>query len=97
MTLAIMRAVLLAVLVTLASPVMAGGTDRPVSGVLAAANGPVTAGPMGTAGGAMRKLAVGNKVFFEDEIITGDGVRAQILLRDGTTFSIGEGARLILD
>ena len=52
---------------------------------------------MGTAGGAMRKLAVGNKVFFEDEIITGDGVRAQILLRDGTTFSIGEGARLILD
>jgi hypothetical protein len=105
MTLAIMRAVLLAVplavllavLVTLASPVMAGGTDRPVSGVLAAANGPITAGPMGTAGGAMRKLAVGNKVFFEDEIITGDGVRAQILLRDGTTFSIGEGARLILD
>ena len=76
---------------------MAGGTDRPVSGVLAAANGPVTAGPMGTADGAMRKLAVGNKVFFEDEIITGDGVRAQILLRDGTTFSIGEGARLILD
>ena len=45
----------------------------------------------------MRTLAVGNKVFFEDEIITGDGVRAQILLRDGTTFSIGEGARLILD
>jgi len=79
------------------SPVMAGGEDRPVSGVLAAASGPVIAGPMGADDGAKRTLAVGNKVFFEDEVVTGDGVRAQILLRDGTTFSIGEGARLILD
>ena len=87
----------LAVLGGMIVPVMAGGSDRPVSGVLAAANGPVAAGPMGTDDSAMRALAVGNKVFFEDEIVTGDGVRAQILLRDGTTFSIGEDARLVLD
>ncbi|MGC6454550.1 MAG: VCBS domain-containing protein [Candidatus Puniceispirillaceae bacterium] len=88
---------MLAMLAMSGLPAMAGGEDRPVTGVLAAASGPVTAGPMGGAPAAMRKLAVGNKVFFEDEIVTGDGVRAQILLRDGTTFSIGEGARLVLD
>ena len=80
---------MLAMLAMSGLPAMAGGEDRPVTGVLAAANGPVTAGPMGGTAGKMRKLAVGNKVFFEDEIVTGDGVRAQILLRDGTTFSIG--------
>ena len=88
---------MLTILAGLISPAMAGGGDRPISGVLAASNGPVSAGPMGAADGTMRTLAVGNKVYYEDEIVTGEGVRAQILLRDGTTFSIGEGARLVLD
>ena len=90
-------AIMLTILAGLISPAMAGGGDRPISGVLAASNGPVSAGPMGAADGTMRTLAVGNKVYYEDEIVTGEGVRAQILLRDGTTFSIGEGARLVLD
>ena len=90
-------AITLIILAGLISPAMAGGGDRPISGVLAASNGPVSAGPMGAADGTMRTLAVGNKVYYEDEIVTGEGVRAQILLRDGTTFSIGEGARLVLD
>lgn len=88
---------LLACWIMVSMPARAGGEDRPVSGVLAAASGPVSVRPMGNQGAATKRLAIGSKLFFGDEIITGDGVRAQILLRDGTTFSIGEGANLVLD
>jgi len=88
---------LMACWVMMCIPARAGGEDRPVSGVLAAASGPVSVRPMGNQGAATKRLAIGSKLFFGDEIITGDGVRAQILLRDGTTFSIGEGANLVLD
>ena len=88
---------LLACWLTTAKPVMAGGEDRPVSGVLAAASGPVSVRPMADKSTVPVRLNIGNKVFFGDEIITGEGVRAQILLRDGTTFSVGESANLILD
>ena len=83
--------------VTVAPPVSAGGSERPVSGVLAAASGTVMVRPMADPEARAVGLEVGQKVFFGDEIITDGGVRAQILLRDGTTFSIGEGANLVLD
>ena len=92
-----MLMVWMAVGVFAAPPVLAGGSDRPVSGVLAAASGPVMVRPMSDPQARAVGLAVGQKVFFGDEIITDGGVRAQILLRDGTTFSIGEGASLVLD
>ena len=92
-----MLMVWMAVGVVAAPPVLAGGSDRPVSGVLAAASGPVMVRPMSDPQARAVGLAVGQKVFFGDEIITDGGVRAQILLRDGTTFSIGEGASLVLD
>ena len=83
--------------VAVAPPVSAGGSERPVSGVLAAASGTVMVRPMADPEARAVGLEVGQKVFFGDEIITDGGVRAQILLRDGTTFSIGEGANLVLD
>ena len=83
--------------VAVAPPVSADGSERPVSGVLAAASGTVMVRPMADPDARAVGLAVGQKVFFGDEIITDGGVRAQILLRDGTTFSIGEGANLVLD
>ena len=88
---------LLACWMMLAMPAKAGGNERPVSGVLAAASGPVSVRPMADQAAIPVRLAIGAKLFFGDEIITGDGVRAQILLRDGTTFSVGEGAALVLD
>ena len=92
-----MLAIWMVVGVVVSPPVLAGGSDRPVSGVLAAANGKVMVRPMADPEARAAGLAVGQKVFFGDEIITDNGVRAQILLRDGTTFSIGEGANLVLD
>ena len=92
-----MLAIWMVVGVVVSSPVLADGSDRPVSGVLAAANGKVMVKPMADPDARAAGLAVGQKVFFGDEIITDNGVRAQILLRDGTTFSIGEGANLVLD
>ena len=88
---------LLTLALGLAVPASAGESDRPVSGVLAAASGPVSVRPMADPSATPVQLRVGKKVFFGDEIITASGVRAQILLRDGTTFSIGEGASLVLD
>ena len=88
---------LLACWIAIAMPAKAGGEARPVSGVLAAASGPVSVRPMADKATIPARLDIGNKVFFGDEIITGDGVRAQILLRDGTTFSVGESASLVLD
>ena len=76
---------------------VASGESRPVSGVLAAANGTVEARSMHDAAAPVRRLRIGGQIFFEDEVMTGPGVRAQILLRDGTTFSLGEGASLVLD
>lgn len=90
-------AILTALALGPASVVMAGGSDRPVSGVLAAASGAVSVRPMTDPAAVPARLGIGKKIFFGDEIITAPGVRAQILLRDGTTFSIGEGATLVLD
>ncbi len=71
--------------------------SRSSSGVLAAANGPVEIVSMTDPSGAPRRLVVGARVVAGDEIITGRNVRAQIMLRDGTTFAIGERARLAID
>ena len=63
---------LLACWIMVSMPARAGGEDRPVSGVLAAASGPVSVWPMGNQGAATKRLAIGGKLFFGDEIITGD-------------------------
>lgn len=71
--------------------------SRSSSGVLAAANGPVEIVSINDPSAAPRRLAVGARLVSGDEIITGRNVRAQIMLRDGTTFAIGERARLAID
>ena len=88
-----------AIQAVLASGGLAGAhADTAASnGVLAAANGPVEVRAMdGPAGGA-RRLDVGDRVFPGDEIVTLPGVKAQVMMRDGTTFAIGEQAILVID
>ena len=67
------------------------------SGILAAANGPVEVRSILNPSAAPRRLAVGARLVAGDEVVTGPNVRAQIMLRDGTTFAIGEMARLAID
>ena len=95
----LMAVCFLTILPGMTVPALAGGDDagRPPSGVLAAANGQVTAQKAGDRSAPPRHLEIGAKLFFEDEVVTAAGVQAQILLRDGTTFSIGENATLVLD
>ena len=95
----LMAVCFLAILPVMTVPALAGGDSdgRPLSGVLAAANGQVTAQRAGDISAPPRRLEIGAKLFFEDEVVTAAGVQAQILLRDGTTFSIGENATLVLD
>ena len=95
----LMAVCFLTILPGMTVPALAGGDDagRPLSGVLAAANGQVTAQKAGDRSAPPRRLEIGAKLFFEDEVVTAAGVQAQILLRDGTTFSIGENATLVLD
>lgn len=67
------------------------------SGILAAANGPVEVRSILNPSAPPRRLAVGARLVAGDEVVTGRNVRAQIMLRDGTTFAIGEMARLAID
>ena len=50
---------------------VASGESRPVSGVLAAANGTVEARSMHDAAAPVRRLRIGGQIFFEDEVMTG--------------------------
>ena len=66
-------------------------------GVLAAANGPVEVVAPDNLGSGSRRIAVGARIGPGDEIVTLTGVRAQVMMRDGTTFAIGENASLVID
>ena len=67
------------------------------NGVLAAANGPVEVFASDNMQAESRRIDVGARIRPGDEIVTLTGVRAQVMMRDGTTFAIGENASLIID
>jgi len=84
--------------VMLVSGQLPGQADiRASTGVLAAATGPVEVRSIAAPSTAPRRLSVGSRIMAGDEVITSRNVRAQIMLRDGTTFAIGEKARLAID
>jgi hypothetical protein len=68
------------------------------AGVAAAVRGPVQQisyrTPQATVG---RNLAGGQEIFLGDRIVTGPGGGLQILLLDGTTFSVGPNSSMIID
>ena len=90
-------ALLLSFLVTAMMPGAAGADARSSTGVLAAANGPVEIRPMHSPQGPSRPVDVGARILPGDEIVTLPGVKAQVMMRDGTTFAIGEQASLVID
>jgi hypothetical protein len=68
------------------------------AGVAAAVRGPVQQISYRTPQAAVgRNLAGGQEVFLGDRIVTGPGGGLQILLLDGTTFSIGPNSSMVID
>ncbi|MEM8662586.1 MAG: hypothetical protein AAGF49_00515, partial [Pseudomonadota bacterium] len=45
----------------------------------------------------VRSVVVGENVLFEDRIITSDAGLVQVLFVDGSTFTVGSGARVVID
>ena len=70
-------------------------SDRDQVGVLAASAGVVQLKSSGTS--SFTEIAPGAPIYLYDEIMTGPDTRAQILMRDETTFSIGENTELVID
>ena len=71
---------------------------RALSGVIAAANGPVTISYINDDGASIGRVAeIGDDIYLNDEITTGPDMSLQILLRDQTVFSIGPNSSLIFD
>ena len=70
-------------------------SDSDQVGVLAASAGVVQLKSAGTA--SFKEIAPGAPIYLYDEIMTGRDTRAQILMRDETTFSIGENTELVID
>ena len=85
------------VVMTAAGVAVARADAASSTGILAAANGPVEVTAMGGAATGARRIDVGARIRPGDEIATLPGVRAQVMMRDGTTFAIGERARLVID
>jgi hypothetical protein len=91
---------------TLPAPVPQSAAARPASapvsplteaiGVVAAVKGTVEI-VRGTGAPARQAAQSGALVFQGDEIITGPESRFQLLLRDETTFTLGENARITVD
>ncbi|MEM8553084.1 MAG: hypothetical protein AAGF45_11955 [Pseudomonadota bacterium] len=48
-------------------------------------------------GSAVRTVVVGENVLFRDQIITSDEGLVQVLFVDGSTFTVGPGARVVID
>lgn len=68
------------------------------AGVAAAVRGPVQQISFRTPeAGVGRNLAGGQEIFLGDRIVTGPGGGLQILLLDGTTFSIGPNTSMVID
>src|SRR6185436_1366854 len=80
------------------TPLAAEAQVATKAGVAAAVRGPVQQisfrTPEATVG---RNLAGGQEIFLGDRIVTGPGGGLQILLLDGTTFSIGPNSSMVID
>jgi hypothetical protein len=89
-TMAWFRAFLLILGMAAATPVAYGA--EPV-GSVQRLQGSATA----TLDGAERTLAAGAPVNLAETVVTGAGSRAALILNDGTTITLGEKARLVID
>ena len=67
------------------------------AGVTAAVRGPVQQISYRTPQGVGRNVGSGEQIFLGDRIVTGPGGGLQILLLDGTTFSIGPNSSMVID
>jgi len=95
-------AVMLVVMMSLSSPVIAQTTipdpSRPISGVIAATKAPVTISYTNEDGEQVgRVVGVGAPIYLNDEISTDGKSSLQVLLRDQTVFSIGPNSTLVFD
>jgi len=75
----------------------ADAESRPKAGVLAAANGLIKARDTTDPAAQLRSIDVGGAIYYKDEVITPKGVKAQILLKDQTTFALSSNAKMVLD
>ncbi len=89
---------LLAALALALAPAAAEAQIGTKAGVAAAVRGPVQQisyrSPEASVG---RTLAGGQEIFLGDRIVTGPGGGLQILLLDGTTFSLGPNTSMVID
>lgn len=69
----------------------------PQVGVLAASSGVVKLKSGRTPNAGFAEISPGAPIYLYDEIETAPDTRAQILMRDETTFSIGENTALVID
>ncbi|MCE2518133.1 MAG: FecR domain-containing protein, partial [Alphaproteobacteria bacterium] len=86
-----------AVLVMLMFGQSASADLRQQVGVLAASVGQVQLRDSTTGDAPVRTIAPGAPVHLYDEIITGANTKAQILMMDETTFSVGANTALVID
>ncbi len=47
--------------------------------------------------GGVRTVVIGDDVLYEDRIVTGDGGLVQVLFVDGSNFTVGPSARVVID
>ncbi|WMS41152.1 hypothetical protein RDV64_13785 [Acuticoccus sp. MNP-M23] len=47
--------------------------------------------------GGVRTVVIGDEVLFKDRIVTGDDGLVQVLFVDGSNFTVGPGARVVID
>ena len=89
---------ILAALALAIAPVAAEAQVGTKAGVAAAVRGPVQQISYRTPqAGVGRNLAGGQEIFLGDRIVTGPGGGLQILLLDGTTFSLGPNTSMVID
>jgi len=89
--------IVVAMCVILTTQKAACDSSRPVIGVLAATNGVISARDSTKPYPKTRVLTNGSKILFKDELTTGRGVKAQIILKDNSTFALGGEAKFVLD
>ena len=89
---------LLAALALALAPAAAEAQIGTKAGVAAAVRGPVQQISYRTPEASVgRTLAGGQEIFLGDRIVTGPGGGLQILLLDGTTFSLGPNTSMVID
>ena len=82
----------------LTSVLLLAGTTLPAmagtAGVTAAVNPEARGTPPG---GAVRTIVLGDNILTDEKIDTGPGGLVQVLLADGTTFTVGPNSSLTID